>query len=63
MTTQTISKTCANCAHWAEKGNSEGECRVKAPQFVAFQVDSETRFETRFPVTSAEDWCGEFEAR
>lgn len=62
-TTQVSNKTCNACAFWNAKGDDSGECRVRPPQGMMFQVDAETKFETRFPVTSAQDWCGEFRAR
>jgi len=37
-----------------------GECRRHAPQTIAFEVDDEVKFESMFPVTAAEDWCGDF---
>ena len=40
--------------------DSHGECRRHAPQTVAFEVDDEVKFESKFPVTAAEDWCGDF---
>jgi hypothetical protein len=59
--TATDIKTCSACKYWNKQSDAEGECRVRAPQTMVFKVDEETRFETRFPVTKAEDWCGEFE--
>lgn len=56
-------KTCSECAFWNSKGSDQGECRVRPPQAMMFQVDAETKFETRFPVTAAQDWCGEFRAK
>jgi len=63
MTTATASKTCASCAHWVAQDGDQGECRVRAPQLIAFRVDDETEFVTRFPTTAAADWCGEFAAK
>ncbi|MEM0965640.1 MAG: hypothetical protein AAGJ81_05785 [Verrucomicrobiota bacterium] len=62
-TTKTETKTCAACKYWNAKKENEGECRVRAPQTMVFRVDEETQFETRFPVTRSEDWCGEFQER
>lgn len=59
--TDTDTQTCSACKYWNDKSQGEGECRVRAPQTMVFKVDEETQFETRFPVTKAEDWCGEFE--
>ncbi len=62
MTTSTKAdiKTCSACRYWNEQSDNEGECRVRPPQAISFRVDEETHFETVFPVTKAEDWCGEF---
>jgi hypothetical protein len=56
----TQTKACSACAHWKKLSETEGECRVRAPQTVVFKVDEETKFETKFPVTLADDWCGEY---
>ena len=63
--TEMKSKTaaCAACANWNKLESNAGECRAHAPQTVVFQVDADTKFETRFPVTKGEDWCGDFHAR
>ncbi|MEO0794457.1 MAG: hypothetical protein AAFX93_04825 [Verrucomicrobiota bacterium] len=59
-TTTTQTKTCSACAYWNETSSGQGECRVRSPQAIVFNVDAETRFESRFPETKASDWCGEF---
>jgi len=46
--------------YWNETASSEGECRRQPPQAVSFKVDEGTKFQTCFPVTKAEDWCGEY---
>ena len=61
--TKVATKTCSACAHWKELTADKGECRVHAPQAIVFNVDAETRFESRFPETKAADWCGEFSAK
>ena len=53
-------KSCAQCAHWNALDNSTGECRRHAPQTIAFEVDEEVKFESKFPVTAGNDWCGDF---
>ena len=63
MDTSVTNKTCVECAFWNKTDGDQGECRVRPPQAMVFQVDAQTKFETRFPVTSAQDWCGEFRAR
>lgn len=56
-------KACAACAHFNPVSEAHGECRRHSPQTVAFQVDEQTRFESRFPTIKATDWCGEFFAK
>lgn len=65
MSVQTSAKTetCAECAYWKSQTADNGECRRQPPQAISFKVDSETKFETRFPETMASDWCGEFKAK
>ncbi len=60
-TTQTTTRACEACAFWNKTGDN-GECRRHAPQMIAFEVDDEVKFESKFPVTEASDWCGDFEA-
>ena len=61
-TTQNTTKNCAACSHW--KTSSEGgECRRHAPQTIVFEIDQRVSVESRFPVTSANDWCGDFEGK
>ncbi|WP_367874544.1 hypothetical protein [Luteolibacter sp. Populi] len=61
MNTTTITKACEECTFWNRLDGEHGECRRHAPQTVSFQVDDEVRFESMFPATDAEDWCGDFE--
>ncbi len=61
--TATATKTCEACANWKPTTDSQGECRAKAPQTIVFQVDENTKIESRFPVTQSDDWCGEFVAK
>jgi len=63
MSTMTTTAACAECKYWEKKAENSGECRRHAPQTIAFQVDSETKIESRFPVTAAADYCGDFEAK
>jgi hypothetical protein len=63
MNTITISRACSACAFWNPLEDGHGECRRHAPQTVAFEVDDEMQFETMFPVTAADDWCGDFEKK
>lgn len=62
MSTTTTSATtakCESCTYWQAKA-SAGECRRHAPQTVAFTVDDNVKFESKFPVTQAADWCGDY---
>lgn len=53
---------CSTCKHWNKTEDAgKGECRRHAPQSLVFTIDRKTRFESRFPVTAASDWCGDFE--
>ena len=61
MKTTTKTKACGQCVHWNSLDANSGECRRHAPQMVAFEVDEEVKFESRFPVTASDDWCGDFE--
>ncbi len=63
MDTTTTTDTCAACKSWKESGNGQGECRARSPQLIVFEVDNDTKIESRFPTTSASDWCGEFQAK
>ncbi|WP_035613296.1 high-potential iron-sulfur protein [Haloferula sp. BvORR071] len=60
-TTKTAAKACKNCAFWNPQEEGHGECRRHAPHTVAFDVDEEVHFESVFPMTTGEDWCGDFE--
>jgi hypothetical protein len=61
MNTKTTTiRACGSCTYWNELGDTRGECRRHAPQTVAFEVDEEVKFESMFPMTAAEDWCGDF---
>jgi len=61
-TTTQQTEACAKCAYWKATADNEGVCRRQPPQAITFEVDDEVKFETRFPVTAADDWCGEFKA-
>ncbi|MEM1442540.1 MAG: hypothetical protein AAGF67_09370 [Verrucomicrobiota bacterium] len=58
----TSTESCSACAYWKAGESNEGACRRQPPQSISFEVDDEVKFETRFPTTSADDWCGEFKA-
>jgi len=59
--TITTTRACSECTFWNELDGSKGECRRHAPQMIAFEVDEEVQFESKFPITLQEDWCGDFE--
>lgn len=61
MKTKKTTWACAACTFWNKLDEDHGECRRHAPQTVAFEVDDEVKFESMFPVTAGEDWCGDFE--
>ena len=63
MSTTTTTKACVSCVHWKSENQNEGECRRNAPQLISFEIDNDTKVESRFPTTSDKDWCGEFEAK
>lgn len=65
METQTTQTTdcCGQCMYWKQTEGEEGACRRQPPQEISFEVDDEVKFVTRFPTTSADEWCGEFKAK
>lgn len=60
-TTATTTRACEACAFWNKLEDEAGECRRHAPQTISFEVDDEVKFESMFPVTGSDDWCGDFE--
>jgi len=61
--TETKTESCAQCTYWKATTADQGACRRQPPQAISFEIDDEVKFETRFPTTSADDWCGEFSAK
>jgi hypothetical protein len=60
----TTTRTCATCRHWNASATADtGECRRHPPQAISFKVGDAMKFETRFPATAGNDWCGEYEAK
>lgn len=66
---------CENCKFWdnTESENNqlecEGICRIKSPHFMLSQIsfyvdksdwDYRTTHQGCWPITSSDDWCGEF---
>lgn len=60
---KTQTDTCSECTYWKPLSATDGECRRQPPQAISFKVNDELRYETKFPVTSEADWCGEFSAK
>jgi len=60
MATLTSTKACRACTYWHKTGVDQGECRRHAPQTIVFKVDKDMKFESHFPVTKGEDWCGDY---
>lgn len=59
---------CEHCKYWREESNGDGECRRRAPSsrlvFAGEPVEgTESEALVYWPLTSHEDWCGEFEAK
>ena len=59
----TSTESCAACRNWREVREGVGECRAHAPQLIVFEVDDNTKIESRFPTTAGDDWCGDFQAK
>ncbi len=59
--TSTKTAACGKCVYWNSQDSAKGECRRHAPQTVVFKVDEKVQYESTFPTTKAEDWCGDFE--
>lgn len=55
--------TCATCRFWVPNPDplNDAQCRRRAPEFL--QVPSYPSVRGRWPVTDADDWCGEHVAR
>lgn len=51
---------CSKCIYFRSFGNGLGECRRNAPIIVKRDDRVWPNTETKWPVVSAEDWCGEF---
>lgn len=63
MPTLVTTKACSACMYWKTTSASEGECHRHAPQALAFKVDGDVEYYSRFPVTAGSDWCGDFSAK
>ena len=51
--------SCKNCYFW-EEGLNCGDCH-RYPPVINFDVqDEEIGYETLYPITTQDDWCGEF---
>ena len=60
MSTQIASKACSACVYWKTNSATEGECRRHAPQTLIFKVDGDVEYRSKFPITEASDWCGDY---
>lgn len=60
MSTQVLTKACSACVYWKATTSAEGECHRHAPQAIAFKVDGDVEYRSRFPVTAGSDWCGDY---
>lgn len=53
---------CVNCHFWLGLENYQGSCHRSAPMaMVAEHIRATTEYKAQWPITSAEDWCGEFQ--
>ncbi len=52
---------CVNCRYWLGLESSRGSCHRRAPApMVAEHIRSTTECKAQWPLTGAEDWCGDF---
>ena len=52
---------CIHCQFWLGLENYQGSCHCKAPSpMVAEHIRSTTEVKAQWPITGAEDWCGDF---
>lgn len=52
---------CINCQYWLTLENYQGSCHRRAPlPMVAENIRSTTEYRGQWPITGAEDWCGDF---
>jgi hypothetical protein len=53
---------CAICAYWQplEESSFQGQCRRHAPRP---EVSDSVHMLAAWPVTNAQDWCGDFSAK
>lgn len=60
-------RTCKECRYWLPKNAARtgGHCKRYPPDVVVVEDDDGDLCQTRdmFPVTSSEEWCGEFQGR
>jgi hypothetical protein len=60
MEKTSVTASCQACAYWKNTESMSGECHRHAPQAIVFNVENGLKFESHFPLTAAEDWCGDF---
>jgi len=59
-----MDEKCSACQYWKPFGDKTGECRCKAPLPYLVDPKNETfRKEARWPLTMADQGCGEFKAK
>lgn len=54
---------CVDCAYWDACSPPDGRCRRHAPAAAAGDQTGETGSTASWPLTLAQDWCGEWRAR
>ena len=53
---------CVNCRYWLGLESYRGSCHRCAPRpMVAERIRSTMEFSAQWPITGAEDWCGDFQ--
>lgn len=57
-----LARRCYDCYYWNEDSKERGACRRHAPAAQVLAADRPGAPETSaaWPVTRADDWCGEF---
>jgi hypothetical protein len=58
---ETHVEACGSCRYWKPGESDAGQCRRHAPQSIVFDVDETLQFQSRFPETATDDWCGDYQ--
>jgi len=53
-------EVCSNCRFWVQRNIAYGMCKRHAPVIIEDR-QAIPRFNTAFPETKPDDWCGDFE--